>query len=77
MLSHIAKHIANNNILISEQHGFRNKLSSITQIINSTADWANTLNNNGQTDIIFLDTSKSFDKISHKISLVQASLLWY
>ena len=28
MLSHIAKHIAKNNIIIKEQHGFKNKLST-------------------------------------------------
>ena len=66
MRSHIAKHIANNNIIINEQHGFRSKLSTITQLINTTTDWANTLNNKGQTDIIFLDFSKAFDKILHK-----------
>ena len=69
MLSHIAKHIAKNNIIINQQHGFRNKLSTITQLINTTTDWANTLNNKGQTDIIFLDFSKAFDKISHKFLL--------
>ena len=63
MLSHIAKHIAKNNIIINEQHGFRNKLSTITQLINTTTEWANTLNNKGQTDIIFLD------EISHKFLL--------
>ena len=52
-----------------EQHGFRNKLSTNTQLINTTTDWANTLNNKGQTDIIFLDFSKSFHKISHKFLL--------
>ena len=69
MLSHIAKHIAKNNIIISEQHGLRNKLSTITQLINTTTDWANTLNNKGQTDIIFLDFSNAFYKISHKFIL--------
>ena len=69
MLSHIAKHIAKNNILINEQHGFQNKLSTITQLINTTTDWANTLNNKRQTDIRFLDFSKAFDKISHKFLL--------
>ena len=69
MLSHIAKHIVKNNITINEQHGFRNKLSTITQLINTTTDWANTLNNKSQTDIIFLDFCKAFDKISHKIIL--------
>ena len=33
---------AKNNILINEQHGFRNKLSTITQLINTTTDWADT-----------------------------------
>ena len=69
MLSHIAKHIARNNIIINEQHGFRNNLSTITQLINTTTDWANTLNNKCQTDIMFLDFSKAFDKISHKFIL--------
>ena len=41
MLSRIAKHIAKNNILINEQHGFGNKLSTITQLINTTTYWAN------------------------------------
>ena len=45
MLGHIAKHIANNNIIINEQHGFMNKLSTITQLINIITVWANTLNN--------------------------------
>ena len=58
MFSHIAKHISKNNIIINEQHGFRNKLSTMTQLINTTTDLANTLNNKGQTDIIFLDFSK-------------------
>ena len=69
MLSLVAKHIAVNNIIINEQHGFRNKLSTITQLRNTTTDWANTLNNKGQTEIIFLDFCKSFYKISHKFIL--------
>ena len=69
MLSHIAKHMARNNIIINEQHGFKNKLSTITQLINIITVWANTLNNKGQTDIIFLDFSKAFDKTSHKFLL--------
>ena len=47
MLSHIAKRIAKNNIIINEQYGFRNKLSTITQLINTTTDWANNLINKG------------------------------
>ena len=69
MLGHIAKHIARNSIIINEQHGGRNKLSTITQLINTTTDWANTLNNKGHADIMFLDFSRAFDKISRKFLL--------
>ena len=69
MLSHIAKHIAKTNILIDEQHGFRNKLFTITLLMNTTTDYANTLNNKGQTDIILLDLSKALHKISHTFLL--------
>ena len=66
MLSHIAKHMAENNIIINEHHSIRNKLSTIAQLINTTPDWASTLNNKDQTDIIFLGCSKAFDKMSHR-----------
>ena len=65
MLTHIAEHIDKNNIIINEQHGFRNKLSTITQLINATTDWASTLSKKGQ----------AFDKISHKFIL--SKLLCY
>ena len=68
MLRNIANHIAKNNILISEQRGFRSKLSMITQLINIATDWANNLNNIGQT-YIFLDFSKALDKILRKFLL--------
>ena len=45
-----------------------NKLSTITQLINTTTDWDSTLNSKGQTDIFFY-FSKAFDKISHKFFL--------
>ena len=54
MLSHITKHIAKNNILISEQHGFRNKLSTTTQLINTATDWANTQKTKVKHTLYFL-----------------------
>ena len=65
ILSHIAKHLNDNNILLDSQHGFREKLSTATQLISVTHDWALTLHNRGQTDVIFLDFSKAFDKVPH------------
>jgi hypothetical protein len=66
ILSHTAKHLAANNIIIDEQHGFREKLSCETQLIQATQDWSEVLNRKGQTDVLLLDFSKAFDKVPHK-----------
>jgi hypothetical protein len=65
VLSHMAKHLADNNIIIDQQHGFRQKLSCETQLIQATHDWTEVLNRGGQTDVLLLDFSKAFDKVPH------------
>ena len=65
MLSHISKHLAANNIIIDEQHGFRQNLSTTTQLVTATDDWSSSLQSRGQTDTIFLDFQKAFDRIYH------------
>ena len=65
MLSHISKHLAANNILIDEQHGFRQNLSTTTQLVTATDDWSSSLQSRGQTDIVFLDFQKAFDRVPH------------
>jgi hypothetical protein len=65
VLSHVAKHMSRNNILLDSQHGFREKLSTVTQLIVSTHDWASTLNQKGQSDVVLLDFSKAFDLVPH------------
>ena len=66
VLSHMAKHLNSHRILIDDQHGFQEHLSTATQLINSTNDWSETLNKKGQTNVILLDFSKAFDKVSHQ-----------
>ena len=66
VLSHMAKHLAKHNILLDSQHGFREKLSTQTQLITSVHDWATTLNNRGQCDLVLLDFSKAFDMVPHR-----------
>ena len=65
VLSHMAKHLAAYNILLDSQHGFREKLSTQTQLITSVHDWVTTLNNRGQCDLVLLDFSKAFDMVPH------------
>ncbi|XP_072042271.1 uncharacterized protein [Amphiura filiformis] len=65
VLSHLARHLNSNSILLDSQHGFREKLSTVTQLITSCHDWARTLQQRGQVDVILLDFSKAFDKVPH------------
>ena len=65
VLSHIAKHLSANNILLDSQHVFHEKLLSVTQLISSCHDWATTIQSQGQVDVVFLDLSKAFDKVTY------------
>ena len=52
-------------ILTDRQHGFRRKHSTESQLILTTHDLANSLNNKSQTDMIIMDFSKAFDTVPH------------
>ena len=65
MLSHISKHIGAYKILADCQHGFRRGLSTITQLTSAVNDWSETLQNRSQSDAIFLDFKKAFDRVYH------------
>jgi len=51
--------------MVRYQHGFRKQLSCETQLISSIDDWSSSINMKRQTDVIVLDFSKAFDKVSH------------
>lgn len=66
LLSHMAKHLSTNNILIDEQHGFRKRFSCDTQLISTIHDWAKTINMRKQTDVVLLYFRKAFDSVPHE-----------
>ena len=63
--SQIGRHLDHNNILHLNQHGFRKGLSCETQLVDTIHELAYSINQKTQTDVIFLDFSKAFDKVSH------------
>lgn len=63
--SHIRRHFERYNILNFNQHGFRAGLSTVTQLVEVVHNFATEINNRGQTDVIFLDYSKAFDRVCH------------
>ena len=63
--SHLFSHLESLNILCEQQHGFRPRRSCESQLITTLNDITKTTDSGLQTDIIFLDLSKAFDKVPH------------
>lgn len=53
------------NLLNPNQHGFRRKLSTITQLVETVHELAKAINDKHQVDAICLDMSKAFDRVPH------------
>ena len=64
--SSIWHHLEDHNIICDKQHGFRSGHSCETQLLMTIHYLAQNLNNQKQTDVILLDFTKAFDKVSHK-----------
>ena len=73
--SHIMNHLEKENILCPEQHGFRQKRSCETQLLDLTTELMDNLQKGVTTDILVLDFAKAFDKVSH--SLLRHKLYHY
>ena len=58
-------HLDNQAILVDNQHGFRRGRSCETQLAELTHDLLTSMHNGRQTDMIVMDFSKAFDKVSH------------
>ena len=63
--SSIMKHANNHGILYSLQHGFRDRRSCETQLIEFQADILPNIKNGMQTDVLIMDFSKAIDKVGH------------
>ena len=58
-------HIVNNKIISCEQHGFQQKCSCVSQLLECLNDWTLSFDNNTPEDIIYLDFAKAFDTVPH------------
>ena len=63
--SNLTAHFNKHNILYDLQHGFRQKRSCETQLIQLVEDLGRQLIQGNQVDLILLDFSKAFDKVNH------------
>ena len=65
LVSNIMKYAQSHNILYDLQHGFCSCVSRETQLIKFTHDLVTNMQSGAQTDVIVMDFSKPFDKVSH------------
>ena len=63
--SSLTKHLDRHSILYDLQHGFKERRSCETQLIQLVDELASNLSPGHQTNLIRLDFSKAFDKVSH------------
>ena len=73
--SNVMNFASRHNILYKLQHGFRDKRSCETQLLEFIQDVANNMQDGLQTDVCVLDFSKAFDKVGHKRLIKK--LEWY
>ena len=67
IVSTLMSHLENNNILRTEQHGFRKFRSCETQLINFTEELFDTIEKGNQADVIIMDFAKAFDRVNHSL----------
>jgi hypothetical protein len=65
ILSHLLKH----NLINCNQFGFLPGKSTATQILLNINNWLHSLEKGIQTDAIYIDFCKAFDRVSHKLLL--------
>lgn len=63
--NYLADYLDQHNILTPYQHGFRKGLSTTTQLVSIVHAFSSIIDKSGQIDVIFLDFSKAFDRVSH------------
>ena len=60
-----------NNLLCSKQHGFRSGHSCLTQLLHHFDDILENYMNGSDTDCIYLDYAKAFDKVDHSLLIAK------
>jgi len=65
----ISDHLDAHHVLCDEQHGFHHRRSCESQLISTIDDFSSCLNDGGQCDVLFLDFSKVFDRVSRSYLL--------
>ena len=70
------QHLTKHNILYPLQHGFCDKRSCESQLIEFANDIAFNMQKGHQNDVVVMDFAKAFDKVAHNRLFYKLSSLW-
>ena len=59
-------HLTDEQLLHSDQHGFRPRRSCTSQLLEVLDDWSNTIEAGSSVDALYLDFKKAFDAVPHQ-----------
>ena len=62
---HIVAHLYNHKLISKQQHGFLERRSTTTQLLECCRDWSVCMNSNKPVLVIYLDFAKAFDSVVH------------
>jgi len=65
----LVRYLEDNNHLTEKQHGFRKGRSCLTQLLKHYDTILNNYLGDAETDVIYLDYAKAFDKVDHTLLL--------
>ena len=71
---YLVEYLESNNLISSKQHGFRKGRSCLTQLLSHMDSILENRLNGLETDVIYLDYAKAFDKVDHSILLKKLEL---
>ena len=65
----IVNYLEQHHLLIDNQHGFRRGRSCLSELLDHYTEIIDNFNEGNDTDTIFLDFAKAFDKVDHEVLL--------
>ena len=70
----LVEYLDGNDLICGDQHGFRAGKSCLTQLLIHVDDILENALQGLETDVIYLDFAKAFDKVDHDILVQKLSL---